>query len=109
MAKNRYIGSKLAAMTTTIDKFGRILIPRSVRKELGLEAGTTLDISILGIQKKIQLEPIVEKNYKFDYTDWGWPIIVRDNPTAEKSTFSIVDMINEGREERADIIAGNHE
>lgn len=31
-------------METTIDKFGRVLIPKGVREEIGLEPGTVLEI-----------------------------------------------------------------
>lgn len=31
-------------METTIDRFGRVLIPKGVREEIGLEPGTVLEI-----------------------------------------------------------------
>jgi AbrB family looped-hinge helix DNA binding protein len=31
-------------METSIDKFGRVLIPKGVREEIGLEPGTVLEI-----------------------------------------------------------------
>jgi AbrB family looped-hinge helix DNA binding protein len=95
-------------MTITIDKFGRILIPKSIRKELGLEPGTVLDLSVLTAQKELQLKPVVEKTYVIEYTEWGWPVIT-STLSSEKSTFSIPDFINQSREERADQISGNYE
>ena len=35
-------------MTTTIDKAGRVVIPAEVRKQLGLAAGTELEMKIEG-------------------------------------------------------------
>lgn len=35
-------------MAITIDKYGRVLIPKEIRDKLGLKPGTTLDIIIRG-------------------------------------------------------------
>ena len=43
-------------METTIDRFGRIVIPKDVRDDMGLEAGAVLQIEKEG--EKIVLQPI---------------------------------------------------
>lgn len=53
-------------METTLDRFGRIIIPKDVRDDMGLEAGAVLQIEKQG--EKIVLQPlqgepqVVEKN-----------------------------------------------
>lgn len=42
-------------MEATLDKFGRIVIPKSVREDLGLDAGTVLEIK--GGEGRIVLSP----------------------------------------------------
>jgi len=46
-------------METTLDRFGRIVIPKHVRDNMGLEAGTILQIEKEG--KKIVLHPVQGK------------------------------------------------
>jgi AbrB family looped-hinge helix DNA binding protein len=43
-------------METTIDRFGRIIIPKDVRDDMGLEAGAVLQIEKEG--EKIILQPV---------------------------------------------------
>jgi AbrB family looped-hinge helix DNA binding protein len=43
-------------METTIDRFGRIIIPKHVRDDMGLEAGAVLQIEKKG--EKIVLQPV---------------------------------------------------
>jgi len=43
-------------METTLDRFGRIVIPKDVRDDMGLEAGAVLQIEKEG--EKIVLQPI---------------------------------------------------
>jgi AbrB family looped-hinge helix DNA binding protein len=43
-------------METTLDRFGRIVIPKDVRDDMGLEAGTVLQIEKDG--ERIVLQPI---------------------------------------------------
>lgn len=53
-------------METTLDRFGRVIIPKNVRDDMGLEAGAVLQIEKQG--EKIVLQPLqgepqlVEKN-----------------------------------------------
>ena len=43
-------------METTLDRFGRIVIPKDVRDDMGLEAGAILQIEKEG--EKIVLQPV---------------------------------------------------
>ncbi len=43
-------------METTIDRFGRIVIPKDLRDDMGLEAGAVLQIEKEG--EKIVLQPV---------------------------------------------------
>jgi AbrB family looped-hinge helix DNA binding protein len=43
-------------METTLDRFGRIIIPKDVRDDMGLEAGAVLQIEKEG--EKIVLQPV---------------------------------------------------
>lgn len=53
-------------MVTTLDKFGRVIIPKKFREHLGINFGTTLNISEEGsrivIEPVQEKEPVVEKN-----------------------------------------------
>ncbi len=45
-------------MEATIDRFGRIVIPKRVRNDLGIEAGTTFEIEL--VDGSIRLKPVLE-------------------------------------------------
>ncbi|MCF8240123.1 MAG: hypothetical protein K9J16_01960 [Melioribacteraceae bacterium] len=53
-------------MITTLDKFGRIIIPKKLRKHLGINSETTLNVSEDG--QRIVIELVKEKS----------PIVDRD-------------------------------
>lgn len=46
-------------MVTTLDKFGRVIIPKKFREHLGISSDTSLNISEDG--KRIVIEPIQQK------------------------------------------------
>ena len=46
-------------MEATIDRFGRVLIPKKVRDDLGLRPGTTLRVEERG--RAVSLSPITEE------------------------------------------------
>jgi AbrB family transcriptional regulator, transcriptional pleiotropic regulator of transition state genes len=59
-------------MITTLDKFGRIIIPKRLRKTLGIDNNTTLNISDDGkriiIEKTKEEIPIIDKDGILIYT-----------------------------------------
>ena len=46
-------------METTLDKFGRVVIPKRVREHLGLTPGTALEIEAIG--EDVVLKPVREE------------------------------------------------
>ena len=50
-------------MEIRIDAFGRLLIPKNIRDNLGLYAGSVMDLELLGEQiilKPVQNKPLIE-------------------------------------------------
>ena len=47
-------------METTLDKFGRIVIPKKIRDNLGLTPGITIKIETAG--KEVVLKPLLEES-----------------------------------------------
>jgi len=47
-------------METTLDKFGRIIIPKQIRDHLGLKAGEILQVEEL--ENKVLLKPVKEES-----------------------------------------------
>lgn len=43
-------------MNVTIDRVGRLVVPKAVRDELGLEAGTRLEVRVC--EGRLELEPV---------------------------------------------------
>ncbi len=72
-------------MVTTIDKFGRVIIPKKFRSQLGIGFETTLNISEDGEKIVIELvqdkSPVVDKN----------GILVFTGKLDSKSTISVSD------------------
>lgn len=98
-------------MTVTIDKFGRVLIPKHVRTRIGVQAGDRLVLEVSDTYGSLELHPApVESAVKsrIVITDWGWPVIVTEPATMED--FDVVEAIRQDREERANKVMGlNHE
>jgi AbrB family looped-hinge helix DNA binding protein len=51
-------------METTVDRFGRIVIPKRLREDLGLRPGTRLEIEAAG--EELLLKPVHEEPYVGD-------------------------------------------
>lgn len=49
----------MKTMKTTLDRFGRVVIPKEVREDLGLKPGVVLQIE--EIEQKILLKPVYEE------------------------------------------------
>lgn len=53
-------------MITTLDKFGRVIIPKKIRESLGIDVKSTLNISEDGKRIVIELvpekEPVIERD-----------------------------------------------
>ena len=88
-------------MTVTLDKFGRILIPKQVRTQLGVVAGDKLELDVSSEERSISIHPApsTEKKAEIRMTDWGWPVI--HFVDGKSRDFDVVALIKEEREERA--------
>jgi len=51
-------------METTVDRFGRIVIPKRMREDLGLRPGTKLEIEAVG--EEVLLKPVHEEPHVVD-------------------------------------------
>ncbi len=99
--------AKHESMTVTIDKFGRVLIPKHVRTRIGLQAGDQLELEVSDAERSVALHPTAGTKTavtRIEMTDWGWPVLVTDPPMTVD--FDVVEMIRQGREERADKVLG---
>ncbi|MEM6396627.1 MAG: AbrB/MazE/SpoVT family DNA-binding domain-containing protein [Bacteroidota bacterium] len=92
-------------MTVKMDKFGRILIPKKMREEMGADSGQKFTISFDGYTGQVYLEPIIKENYEIAITDFGLPIIKHKDPRVANIDF--VEMIKQDREDRAKKLWGN--
>ena len=83
-------------METKLDKFGRIVIPKQVRDDLGLEAGDRLEVR--EGEGVILLKPLREDGH----------IIVKDGILVFTGTIEgdILDVIRADREERIRHVSG---
>ncbi len=61
----------LASMLVTIDKAGRVVIPKDVRDRLGLAPDTAIDIEVEG--QSIRLTPQAGARRQFEIVG-GWPV-----------------------------------
>ena len=82
-------------MNVTLDKFGRIVIPKAIRRRLGLDAGT--ELSLEAEDGDIVLRPVAQRP----------PLVVRDDilvSTAsldeEAEPFDVVESIRAHRRDR---------
>jgi AbrB family looped-hinge helix DNA binding protein len=78
-------------METTIDKFGRILIPQKMRKLFGLRPGAVLEIK--ETEKEIRLTP---KEGRTSLVRKDGILVFSANPTGD-----IVEMVDKVRSERS--------
>lgn len=84
-------------MRTTIDKAGRIVVPKKLRDRLGLVAGTEIEIDEYG--GGLRVEPVVESPRAWFEERDGWPVIVGDG-SWRLTTDSVREMVEEIRDQR---------
>ena len=85
-------------MEVTIDKFGRILIPKKIRQLLGIQPGQTLELIADEETKTIDLIPKEENTAVLKITKAGIPVF--NFSSAEKTEFDVAELIRKDREER---------
>lgn len=60
------------SMKVTMDRVGRVVVPKGVREQLGLEAHTEFDVIVDGTD--IRLQPL-RKTTRQIRTVKGWPVL----------------------------------
>jgi len=87
-----------ASMTLTIDKFGRVLIPKTLRQHLMIEPGDELKVEIVPDAPHITLAAKPKPgDVQVVYTDWGFPVIEGGEPFPDN--FDTVEYLKEGYDE----------
>ena len=84
--------------TVTMDKFGRILIPKRVRTQLSVGTGTEFTLTWNDDTPEIELKPKQPVRTWVEYTDWGWPVFASTDSTTVTSEQAL-RWIREDREE----------
>ncbi len=74
-------------MEATIDKAGRIVVPKSLRDALGLSPGTTLDVSTYGAG--LTLIPHGRTASVVD--EEGLPVLDSDHQVTDEDIFGLID------------------
>jgi AbrB family looped-hinge helix DNA binding protein len=64
-------------MRTTIDKAGRIVVPKAMRDELGLNGGTEVEISL--VDGRIEIEPAPVRMW-LERNEQGYLVAKTDRP-----------------------------
>lgn len=91
-------------MTATIDKFGRVLIPKKIREAASIKEGMEFELVIEEFTNFILFKPIQKELSRIEYTEWGWPVIIY--PDEEKVDFDLKQFTNDGYEERGQKLLG---
>ena len=65
---------RIPSMMASIDRAGRVVIPKEIRDRLSLEADAALDVTIDG--DSIRLAPVRKRSWAIVSVD-GWPVIER--------------------------------
>ncbi|WP_420458981.1 AbrB/MazE/SpoVT family DNA-binding domain-containing protein [Neolewinella sp.] len=88
-------------MVLTVDKFGRVLIPKKARQALQLDAGSKIELTVDAATKTAQLRPQQEALPPYiAYTDWGWPYLNVEMELPDD--FDTVTFIKQTRQEYLD-------
>lgn len=88
-------------MEVTIDKFGRILIPKKVRQRLGLQAGQALELTSDTDSRTIALQaPTGAKSLEIVITDFGFPVI--QNGESIEEDFNNIEFLKETQRDYLD-------
>jgi AbrB family looped-hinge helix DNA binding protein len=97
-------------MVLTIDKFGRMLIPKKARKALRLKEGMQIEFTIDEDAGTAKLKPKrkekVDESY-VTYSEGGWPMLAVDIDLPED--FDTVAFMKQTRQEYLDKKMGSSE
>ncbi|NJC28388.1 AbrB/MazE/SpoVT family DNA-binding domain-containing protein [Neolewinella antarctica] len=85
-------------MTLTMDKFGRVLIPKALRKMVQIEPGGEVEVEVDSTTHKITLTSKAEaQKPKLTFDSDGFPLIVGGEPYP--ADFDTVAFLKESYEE----------
>ena len=88
-------------MEVTIDKFGRILIPKKIRESLGLKPGQVLEILVNRYTRTLDIRlPSKDNEVNIKVEDSGLPVI-QNGPSLEED-FDTVAYIKATRNQYLD-------
>lgn len=93
-------------MEVKIDKFGRILIPKKVREELGLKAGQYLEIGQVNEQEGIYLKKQPATAPQLTHSAEGFPFFLFEESLEQEDVPDAASLIKISREERDQKIMG---
>lgn len=80
-------------MSTTIDRAGRVVIPQQVRRRLGLEPGTRLEIE--EVDGSVVLRPV--SRVRIETAEDGRPILRAPEGTPKMSTEDFLAVLDDVR------------
>ena len=83
-------------MVLTMDKFGRVLIPKAIRTVLGLYPGKEVEVEICAATSSIEIRP-KKPEITLEYDESGFPILVGGDPYPDD--FDTVAFLKESYEE----------
>ena len=72
-------------MELTIDKFGRVLIPKEIRNLLGLVPGTKVKVEVDKNYGRLSLATdTLPAPQIIEFTDWGFPYVNNGEPDTDE-------------------------
>jgi len=84
-------------MKTTIDMAGRVVVPKAIRTQLGLEAGQELEVRVVD-GRLIEIEP-VSVPVRLEERG-GLPVLVAEGPVPTLTGDMVREAIERDREDR---------
>ena len=84
-------------VTTKIDRFGRVLIPKTLREMLNLNVGEELSLKLDFANKGLLISPVPPPVDAVQFTDWGWPVYI--NPSSPAHDYDPAELVQKDREE----------
>ena len=89
-------------MVLTLDKFGRVLIPKKARQALRLKVGSKIELTVDETTGTAELRTQTDQEGSsyIKYAEWGWPYLDVGPPTVE--SIDTVALIKSTRQDYLD-------
>ena len=97
-AKKSVSLAKTIAMQVTIDKYGRILIPKRIREQLGIQLEQPLELRLSEDGTGLEIGPVSTAPLTYVETPSGFPVF--HHPEGRTADWDVVAQIKQDREER---------